>query len=304
MGVIKAVDNVSFSLQRGEIFGLVGESGSGKSAACRSIIGLIPNPPGRIVSGSIFYRNRNLLALSESELSDLRGAEISMIFQDPMSALNPVMRVGRQIMEPLIEHGKADRKEARRQAIDMLRKVGVPAAEQRFDEYPSNFSGGMRQRVLIAMALILNPNILLADEPTTALDVTIQDQILKLILSLKQEFNLSVIMVSHDLGIIAQTCDRVAVMYAGQIMEISHTESIFANPRHPYTQALIDSIPGEKKSHRLKSIKGVPPFLAQPPQGCRFHPRCLFVEERCKIAPYDRRQVSDNHYTACIKDRL
>jgi oligopeptide/dipeptide ABC transporter ATP-binding protein len=227
-----------------------------------------------------------------------------MIFQDPMSALNPVMRIGRQIMEPLLEHCQASRKAAKQLTIDMLKKVGVPAAARRFDDYPFNFSGGMRQRVLIAMALVLNPKILLADEPTTALDVTIQDQILKLILSLQQEFNLSVIMVSHDLGIIAQTCDRVAVMYAGQIMEISDRESIFANPKHPYTQALIDSIPGEKKMYRLKSIEGAPPFLAKPPPGCRFHPRCPFLEDGCKSAPYNLREVATGHYSACIRDKF
>ena len=304
-GSLKAVDDVSFSLRQGEIFGLVGESGSGKSATCRSIIGLIKDPPGRIVSGSVMYGEKNLLTLPESKMRYIRGAQISMIFQDPMTALNPVMRVGRQIMETFLEHTRISNKEAKSKAIELLKLVGVPAAEDRFNDYPHNFSGGMRQRVLIAMALALRPRILLADEPTTALDVTIQDQILKLILSLQMQFNLSVIMVSHNLGVITQTCGRLAVMYAGQILEIGTTKSLFKNPRHPYTQALLESIPGEgKKSARLKSIKGSPPFLASPPSGCRFHPRCPFVEEDCKHTTYHLREVLDSQFSACIKDRF
>jgi len=305
LGVVKAVDDVSFSLGRGEIFGLVGESGSGKSVTCRSIIGLIKDPPGRIVSGSVMYKEKNLLTLPESKMRNIRGAQISMIFQDPMTALNPVMRVGRQIMEAFLEHTRIGYKEAKSKSIDFLKLVGVPAAEDRFNDYPHNFSGGMRQRVLIAMALALRPRILLADEPTTALDVTIQDQILKLILSLQMEFDLSVIMVSHNLGVIAQTCGRLAVMYAGQILEIGTTKSLFNHPRHPYTQALLESIPSEgKKSARLKSIKGSPPFMVSPPSGCRFHPRCPFVEEDCKHTIYHLREVSDSQFSACIKNRF
>ena len=305
MGVVTAADDISFSIHEGEIFGLVGESGSGKSATCRSILRLIQSPPGKIVSGAIRYRGKNLLELSELSMSDIRGKEISMIFQDPMTALNPVMRIGNQILEPLVEHQKLSSKEVKDRALDLLRKVGVPAPEQRFNDYPHQFSGGMRQRVLIAIALACNPKILIADEPTTALDVTIQDQILKLLLKLQREYGLSVLIVTHDLGVIAQTCNRVAIMYAGQLLEIADTETLFIDPRHPYTIALLDSIPNpESRTRRLKSIKGSPPDLSAPPPGCRFHPRCSYAEADCKNAEHQLVEVSKSHFSACIKDKF
>jgi oligopeptide/dipeptide ABC transporter ATP-binding protein len=305
VGVVRAVDGISFSVYPGEIFGLVGESGSGKSATCRSILRLIPSPPGRILSGTIRYGEKNLFELSESEMSEIRGVEIAMIFQDPMTALNPAMRIGNQIMEPLLEHQNVSSKEAKLRAVDLLKKVGVPAPEQRFRDYPHQFSGGMRQRVLIAIALACNPRILLADEPTTALDVTIQDQILKLILKLQKEYGISVLIVTHDLGVIAQTCDRVAVMYAGQILEIADTRDLFNDPRHPYTIALLDSIPKpESGIRRLKSIKGSPPDLSNPPSGCRFHPRCAHADSDCVQAEYELVEVHKSHFSACIKEKF
>lgn len=304
-GILKAVDNVSLSLGRGEMFGLVGESGSGKSAACRSIIQLIPNPPGRIVSGEIIFEGRDLLKMSPGMIRDIRGREISMIFQDPMSALNPVMTIGGQMMEAFREHQGISKAKARDQAVQLLKLVGLPAPEHRLTDYPHNFSGGMRQRVLIAMAMALKPKILLADEPTTALDVTIQDQILKLIASLQKDFGLSVIIVSHDLGVIAQTCERLAVMYAGQIVEVGSTVQVFKSPRHPYTAALLESIPRPDTSvRRLKTISGSPPFLIQVPQGCRFHPRCPHMDKDCLQAAYDLREAGPGRYSACIKDGL
>jgi len=302
-GPVKAVDDVSITLFRGEQFGLVGESGSGKSATCRSIIQLIPSPPGKIVSGSILFEGHDLLKMSRREIRAFRGAEISMIFQDPMTSLNPVMSIGYQVAESLREHKKISRRNAREEALRLLRLVGVYDPEKRFSDYPHNFSGGMRQRVLIAMALALKPKILLADEPTTALDVTIQDQILKLIASLQKEFDISVILVSHDLGVIAQTCHRIAVMYAGQIVEVGHTIPVFNKPLHPYTQALMQSIPqGVRRTHTISAIKGAPPYLAKPPEGCRFHPRCSYVQDACRNSTYALREIENGHFTACINE--
>ncbi len=303
-GIVRAVDGVSFLIYSGEIFGLVGESGSGKSSVCRSILRLVPGPQGRILSGSLRYGERNLLEVSESEMSEIRGVEIAMIFQDPMTALNPVMRIGKQIIEPLLEHQNLGYKEAKLRALDLLKKVGVPAPEQRFRDYPHQFSGGMRQRVLIAIALACHPKLLLADEPTTALDVTIQDQILKLLLKLQKEYGISVLIVTHNLGVIAQTCDKVAVMYAGQILEIAETSDLFNDPRHPYTIALLNSIPNpESGTRRLKSITGSPPDLTNVPPGCRFHPRCSCADSECRQATYRLVEVSKSHFSACIKEK-
>jgi len=279
-GVLRAVDNVSFDLYPGETFGIVGESGSGKSVTCRSLIGLLPTSAR--TTGSVQYGDRELVGLSSRAMQGLRGAHISMIFQDPMSALNPVMKVGDQIAEALEAHGRANRTGRRAAAIDLMRRVGIPLAERRVDDYPHQFSGGMRQRVVIAIALACRPQILLADEPTTALDVTIQDQILSLLLALQQEFGMSIILVSHDLGVIAETCDRVAVMYGGQIVEMGTAATLLTRPRHPYTVGLLRSLPGTTATRYLTPIPGAPPSLVDPAPGCRFYDRCPLHTERCR----------------------
>ena len=279
-GVLHAVDNVSFDLYPGETFGIVGESGSGKSVTCRSLIGLLP--PSAHTTGSVQYNGRELVGLPSRAMQGLRGAHISMIFQDPMSALNPVMKVGAQIAEALEAHGKAGRAGRRAEAINLMRLVGIPLAERRVDDYPHQFSGGMRQRVVIAIALACRPRILLADEPTTALDVTIQDQILSLLLALQREFGMSVILVSHDLGVIAETCDRVAVMYGGQIVELGSAATLLTRPRHPYTVGLLRSLPGATATRYLTPIPGAPPSLVDPAPGCRFYDRCPLHTDRCR----------------------
>jgi len=279
-GVLRAVDNVSFNLYPGETFGIVGESGSGKSVTCRSLIGLLPTSAR--TTGSVHYDGRELVGLSSRVMQGLRGAHISMIFQDPMSALNPVMKVGDQIAEALEAHGKAGRAGRRATAIDLMRRVGIPLAERRVDDYPHQFSGGMRQRVVIAIALACRPRILLADEPTTALDVTIQDQILSLLLALQQDFGMSIILVSHDLGVIAETCDRVAVMYGGQIVEMGSAATLLTRPRHPYTVGLLRSLPGATATRYLTPIPGAPPSLVDPAPGCRFYDRCPLRTEQCR----------------------
>ena len=295
---LKAVDGVSFSIQEGEVFGLVGESGSGKSITCKSLIGLI-HRPGRIAGGSIRYRGQELAGLSEKALTAVRGREIGMIFQEPMVALNPVLRIGQQITESFKEPGlSGEEKHAR--AVELLRRVGIPNPEQRMREYPHQFSGGMRQRVVIAIALASNPKLLLADEPTTALDVTIQAQILNLIKRLNRELDMTTILITHDLGVVATLCDKVVVMYGGLIMEDGTVEEIFYHPKHPYTMGLIDSIPrvtgGEKQ--RLKPIPGTPPNLIHPPKGCPFSTRCPYCMNVCmeEMPPYFQ---EDGHRTMC-----
>ena len=298
-GVLQAVDGVSFDLYPGETFGIVGESGSGKSVTCRSLIGLLPSPPAH-TTGSVIYGGRNLVGLSSRQMQGVRGAHIAMIFQDPMTSLNPVMRVGDQIEEVLRIHTPLDRTERRNTAIQLLKRVSIPMAERRLDDYPHQFSGGMRQRVLIAMALACKPKILLADEPTTALDVTIQDQILSLLLALQREFGMSVILVSHDLGVIAETCDRVAVMYGGQIVELADTRTLLTRPRHPYTAGLLRSLPGQQTDSRyLTPIPGAPPVLIDPPKGCRFFDRCPLRAEECKTWKTELLQVGANHLSRC-----
>ena len=298
-GVLQAVDGVSFDLYPGETFGIVGESGSGKSVTCRSLIGLLPSPPAH-TTGSVLYGGRNLVGLSGRQMQGVRGAHIAMIFQDPMTSLNPVMRVGDQIEEVLRIHTPLDRTERRNTAIQLLKRVSIPMAERRLDDYPHQFSGGMRQRVLIAMALACKPKILLADEPTTALDVTIQDQILSLLLALQREFGMSVILVSHDLGVIAETCDRVAVMYGGQIVELADTRTLLTRPRHPYTAGLLRSLPGQQTDSRyLTPIPGAPPVLIDPPKGCRFFDRCPLRAEECKTWKTELLQVGANHLSRC-----
>jgi peptide/nickel transport system ATP-binding protein/oligopeptide transport system ATP-binding protein len=299
---VTAVDHVSLQVDEGEVFGLVGESGSGKSAVCRSILKLFGGGNARIPAGEIHYRGQELTRLGERELSDIRGHEIGMIFQDPMSSLNPTMRIGRQIMEGIMRHGRGTVAEARSRAVELLRSVGVPSAENRLDDYPHQFSGGMRQRVLIAIALACRPRLLIADEPTTALDVTIQDQILKLILRLRETLAMSVLIVTHDLGIIAQICDRVAVMYAGRIVETADTRTLFKEPRHPYTQALLRSRPGlVERGRPLNPISGSPPDLGKPPPGCRFHPRCALALPECREIDGRLIELSPTHGTACVR---
>jgi len=271
--LVKAVDGVSFCVYKGETFGLVGESGCGKSQTCRSILGLLKKP-GRVVNGQILLNGQNLVGLKERELRKYRGKQMSVIFQEPMTSLSPVMKIKKQIME-IYDDQPMTRKEKKQKAIDLLRMVGIPSPETRVEEYTHQFSGGMRQRAMIAMALGAKPKLLIADEPTTALDVTIQDQIMKLINELKQEMDMSVILVTHDLGVIAQMCDRVAVMYAGLIMEMCDVVTLFAHPRHPYTYGLMRSLPDPAvKGGKLTAIAGSPPNLAHLPEGCPFATRC------------------------------
>jgi oligopeptide/dipeptide ABC transporter ATP-binding protein len=284
-GVVRAVDGVSFSLREREILGLVGESGSGKSVTCRTIAGLMPSPPAHSI-GEVRYAGRpgrNLLELRPSEQQRLRGAHISMIFQDPMSALNPVMRVGDQIEEAVGAHSRLSSRDRRKRAVELLDRVGIPAPARRLRDYPHEFSGGMRQRVLIAVALASSPRILLADEPTTALDVIIQDQILSLLLELQRDYGMSMVLVSHDLGVIAEMCDRIAVMYGGQIVELTDARTLLTEPRHPYTISLLRSLPdAERRTKYLQSIPGTPPRLVDIQPGCRFATRCPLAEIECR----------------------
>ncbi len=295
---VKAVDGVSFSISQGETFGLVGESGCGKTAACRSILRLV-HEPGRIVSGSIKYKGKDLVRLSEEEMRKIRGKEIGMIFQEPMTALNPVLKIKEQIFESF-EGMKMTKGQKYERAIELLRLIGIPIPEVRIEEYAHQFSGGMRQRAMIAIALAAQPKLLLADEPTTALDVTIQDQIIKLINSLKTQLGMSVLLVTHDLGVVSQMCDRLAVMYAGYIMEITDTVTLFSTPRHPYTYGLISSLPtGKAKGGRLEPIQGAPPDLGNLPPGCPFTPRCKFVGELCTKELPEMRAVAPGHMSRC-----
>ncbi len=282
-GVLRAVDKVSFSINRGETVGLVGESGCGKSVTSLSILRLIASPPGLIESGKILFDGQDLAQLSEEEMRKLRGNRISMIFQEPMTSLNPVFTIGDQIGEVFRIHQKSSRAEARKKAIEMLHLVKIPAPEARVDEYPHQLSGGMRQRIMIAMALACRPQLLIADEPTTALDVTIQAQILDLIESLQKELNMAVLLITHDLGVVAEVCDKVVVMYAGKVVEQGTVHQLFTNPQHPYTQGLLRSIPKlGHKSEYLPTIEGTVPSLGNLPQGCRFQTRCSQVFDRCR----------------------
>lgn len=283
-GMVKAVDDVSFNLKKGQTLGIVGESGSGKSVTNLSIMRLIPSPPGRIVGGEIIFEGKDILKMNNNELRNLRGNKISMIFQDPMTCLNPFLRVSTQLIETIRLHQGLNKKEAKAKAIEMLNKVGIPAPERRVDNYPHQFSGGMRQRVMIAMALSCNPEILIADEPTTALDVTIQAQILELMQKLAADFGTSTILITHDLGVVAGMCDEVCVMYAGKIVERASNDDIFDDPKHPYTQGLIKSVPrmDDEKGGKLFSIEGQPPNVIDLPDCCPFHPRCSRIMEICK----------------------
>jgi len=285
-GVVRAVNGVSFHLDRGEVLGVVGESGCGKSVSMMSLLQLIPNPPGRVVDGTALLGDRDLLTMSQSEIRAIRSVEIGMIFQDPMTSLNPVLKIGTQIAEPLVEHKEMSWKAALDRSIELLDKVGIPDAAERINDYPHQFSGGMRQRVMIAIALACSPPILIADEPTTALDVTIQAQILELLNDLRGKEGMGMILITHDLGVIARLADRVAVMYAGQIVETGSAEEVYSNPSHPYTQGLLESLPRHDSEHnaseRLTSIDGQPPNMLDPIAGCPFAPRCKYVFDRCR----------------------
>ncbi len=299
-GTVKAVDGISFSIKRGETLGLVGESGCGKSVTALSIMRLIPHPPGRIVSGEIYSEGKNLLKYNKKEMRNIRGRKISMIFQEPMTSLDPVFTIGHEIKEAVRLHSSVNKKDARDKTIETLRVVGMPDAEKRINNYPHELSGGMRQRAMIAMALCCNPALLIADEPTTALDVTIQAQILRLINELKDEFGASVLLITHDLGVVAEMCDNVAVMYAGHIVEHTDVDTIFSNPLHPYTKGLNKSIPRlDVDMERLETIKGLVPNLIDLPSGCPFHPRCSYCSAKCMKEMPDLKEAADNHLVKC-----
>jgi oligopeptide/dipeptide ABC transporter ATP-binding protein len=297
-GLVPAVDDVSFEIQQGETLGVVGESGSGKSVTAFSIMRLV-QPPGRIAHGAVYFKGRDLLRLSEREMQSVRGAEISLIFQEPMTALNPVFTIGDQLRETLVVHRRATGREAREYAIELLQSVRIPDAARRVNDYPHQLSGGQRQRVLIAMALACKPALVIADEPTTALDVTIQAQILDLLREMKSAFNLSLLLITHDLGVIAETADRVAVMYAGRIVEQGTVRDIFSRPQHPYTRGLLASMPGGAPGTRLRAIEGTVPMLGALPKGCAFNPRCPDRFEPCTGVPPDDYVTAPGHTAKC-----
>lgn len=298
--VVEAVNHLSFHLGKGETLGLVGETGAGKTTTALGILNLIPNPPGRIKSGKILFEGEDLLKKSKREMRKIRGEKISMIFQDPMTSLDPVVPVGDQIAEVIRLHQTKSRAEAAKRAVDMLELVGIPG--ERYGEYPHQFSGGMKQRVIIAIALACNPALLIADEPTTALDVTIQAQILELIAKLKQEFNTSVLLITHDLGVVAEICNYVAIMYAGEIVEYGTLRHIYKNAKHPYTEGLFGSIPNlNSDTDRLKPIQGLMPDPANLPQGCAFSPRCPYATDQCRKARPARIEIEAGHFVQCHK---
>ncbi len=299
-GLVRAVDGASFDLRRGEALGVVGESGSGKTMALRALVGLLPRQ-ARLAGGEILFEGADLARVSAEDLRKVRGHDIAMIFQEPLTALNPVMRVGDQIAEgPRMRLGYS-RRQARERAIELMQQVGIPDPARRYKAYPHELSGGMQQRVMIAIALSLEPKVILCDEPTTALDVTIQDQILKLLESLREKLEVSVVFVSHDLAVVAQTCQRVAVMYAGQVVETGPIDEVFREPRHPYTLSLLRSVPDvDIVRETLATIPGSPPDLAAPPPGCRFHPRCPFVQADCTSGDFPLIPVGTDRATACI----
>lgn len=298
--IVKAVNGVSFDLNRGETLGLVGETGAGKTTIAKAILGILPQPPARIKNGSICVDGQNLLELSEKEMQEIRGDKISMIFQDPMTALNPVMSVGEQIAEVVSLHNDCSKEEAKKRTMEMLEMVGIPA--ERYVEFPHQFSGGMKQRVVIAMALVCNPQLLLADEPTTALDVTIQAQVLDMIRDLRNQFNTAMILITHDLGIVAETCDKVAVVYAGYIVERGSKEDIFRHVAHPYTQGLFNSIPKlNDKSRRLQPIVGMPVDPTNHPKGCVFAPRCQYATDACRVGDIPEVEITPGHFCKCLR---
>ncbi|MCM3639063.1 ABC transporter ATP-binding protein [Sporosarcina luteola] len=301
-GKVPAVDHIDFHLRDGEILGIVGESGCGKSVTSLSIMGLVPSPPGKIAGGEIVYNGRDLIGLSEKEMRQIRGNDIAMIFQEPMTSLNPLFTIGNQMVEAILIHEKGwSKKQAQERAVEMLKLVGLPRAEALLKDYPHQLSGGMRQRVMIAMALVCNPKILIADEPTTALDVTIQAQILKLMKDLNVRLGTAILLITHDLGVVAETCERVIVMYAGQIIEEAPTKLIFEDPQHPYTKGLIQSVPDMRvKKDRLHSIPGNVPKPGSITSGCRFAARCEFAFDRCYQENPELYETADVHQTRCF----
>ncbi len=300
-GVVKAVDGVSYDLEEGETLGLVGESGSGKSVSALSILRLIPQPPGKIVAGEVLFDGKDLLKLDEEEIRHIRGNRIAMIFQEPMTSLNPVLTIGRQLTEALELHLKLEKRAAVKRAAELLEMVGIPDAASRLSDYPHQFSGGMRQRVMIAMALACNPKLLLADEPTTALDVTIQAQILEVLARLSRELGTAVIIITHNLGVVARYADRVNVMYAGKIIETAAAAELYANPKHPYTLGLLRSVPrlDQSRKDRLDPIEGSPPDLVHMGPGCSFQPRCRFRVDKCATDAPPLFSAGENHFSAC-----
>jgi oligopeptide/dipeptide ABC transporter ATP-binding protein len=299
-GTVRAVDGASFSVAAGETLGLVGESGCGKTMSLRAVLGLLPRP-AHITSGQVLFGDRDLATLPPEQLRQVRGREISMIFQEPMTALNPVMRIGDQVAEAPSAHLGYSRTRARERALELMHLVGIPDPDRRFRSYPHELSGGMRQRVMIAIALSCEPRLMLCDEPTTALDVTIQDQILKLLLGLRDEFGMSVVFVTHDLAVVAQTCQKVAVMYAGEVVETGSVENVFRDPRHPYTLGLLRSVPDfDLVRESLDSIAGSPPDLVAPPEGCRFAARCGFAQDDCLEGPKPLLPLGEHRASACI----
>ena len=304
-GEVRAVDGVDLSLERGRTLGIVGESGCGKSVTALSIMGLVPQPPGRIADGEVLFDGEDLLKLPARRMRDLRGDKLSMIFQEPMTSLNPAFPVGEQVSEALLRHKSIDKKTAEQSAIEMLRRVRIPSPERRALDYPHQLSGGMRQRVMIAMALACNPQLLIADEPTTALDVTIQAQILELMRALRAELGTAIILITHDLGVIAELADDVIVMYAGKVIERCAAENLFSEPQHPYTVGLLGSVPRlHLQQERLSAIEGVVPDAAAFPEGCRFHPRCPFAVDKCRTEIPPLLPIKENHYAACWRAPL
>ncbi|MEA2087219.1 MAG: ABC transporter ATP-binding protein [Candidatus Caldatribacteriota bacterium] len=306
-GTVKAVDGVSFKINQGETLGIVGESGSGKSVTALSVMRLIPHPPGKIVGGEIYFEGKDLLKLDDKEIRNMRGKKISMIFQEPMTSLDPVFTIGHEIGEVIQLHQGLNKEQARKKSIEILKIVGIPDVEKRIDNYPHELSGGMRQRVMIAMALSCNPTLLIADEPTTALDVTIQAQILRLINDLKDKFGASVMLITHDLGVIAEMCDNVAVMYAGHIVEYTDVHTLFSNPLHPYTKGLSKSIPRmDVEAEHLDAIPGIVPNLLDLPSGCPFHPRCDLSFKKCVEEMPELIEVENSHLVKChlVKKRI
>jgi oligopeptide/dipeptide ABC transporter ATP-binding protein len=299
-GISKAVDGIDFEIYPEETLGIVGESGCGKSVSSLAIMRLIPEPPGKITDGSILFGGKDLLKLSQEEMRKVRGKDISMIFQEPMTSLDPVFTIGDQISEAILVHQDVSRKQAIKRSIEMLKKVGIPLPERRVNEYPHQLSGGMKQRAMIAMALSCNPQLLIADEPTTALDVTIQAQILELMKELQNQFGMSIIMITHDLGVIAEVSDRVAVMYAGKIVEYADVDTLFDNPIHPYTRGLMGSIPLlDKKVERLNTIPGIVPSAFEFPKGCKYHNRCPLADEHCIAQEPDIKEIEKGHQVRC-----
>jgi oligopeptide transport system ATP-binding protein len=303
-GIVHAVNGVSFQLKEGETLGIVGESGCGKSVSMMSVLRLIPTPPGRVVAGKALYQGTDLLKMSNKQIRQIRGLKIGMVFQDPMTSFNPVLTIGRQVAEPMEIHFGLNRRQSLERAVEMLEMVGIPRAKDRLNDYPHQFSGGMRQRVMIAMALVCNPNILIADEPTTALDVTIQAQIVDLVKRLNSELGMAVIWITHDLGVIAGMADRVSVMYAGYVIEEAKLKPLYAEPHHPYTIGLLSSLPrmDEEGHRRLASIEGLPPILFEKPNHCPFAPRCSYSVERCWKENPPLLPVGPDHFAACWVD--